>query len=291
MATQGNGLYKPNVKDRQCFTRFNKQGQKYTACKDNKQQLRMTSAKKRPELTKKKVKPTVIKKPKGTIVKPKAAAKPKKPKAPTTKEKRPRGRPKGTTKPPKAKPLPKKRGRKSLGITAAKRAAQDKKTAELKSKRAAKAKALAEKRAAKALQVKRNKAKEAERLSAQREREEAKAEKQREQDEDDELDRQIYGDDDPNQVVVSYLGNSKGQGAFKVSKERNDQYRELHGVLLTKEKLYIDRKNGDIYRIDDGDLIGKKSGGKYKINSEQFAGEGRDKRINFLPTGEDETDQ
>ncbi len=261
MATAGNGRWDYNVKDRQCFTRFNKQGKKYTACKDNKQQLRMASANTSAGYSKPRVKPTRVKKPKGTIVKPKAADKPKKPKAPT-KPARPRGRPKA---PPKAKPPPKKRGRKSLGITAARRVAQDKKTAELKAKRAEKAAALKEKRAKKAEQVKRNKAIEAERLKKQRAREAVKREKRLEEEQEAEW-AEIFERSKrrQEQLEAGYLKKRDvvevelmPTNAFKVPSMFNDSYELDNGNPLDKENLMIDPNTNKIYRVSDEEFMGK----------------------------------
>ncbi len=98
----GNGKKKMGkLKGYQCFTRANKSGGVYTTCKDDEQQLRIASAKKKRELTKPKQKKLIVK------------GKPKpKPKKPSPKPKRPRGRPKL---PPKVKSPPKKLGRKVEG--------------------------------------------------------------------------------------------------------------------------------------------------------------------------------
>jgi len=102
----GNGKKKTgNLKGYKCFTRTSNSGGTYTTCKDDAQQLRIASAKKRPELTKPKQKKFIVKpKPKTT-----QSAKAKVP----IKPKRPRGRPK--TLPTKVKQPPKKLGRKLGG--------------------------------------------------------------------------------------------------------------------------------------------------------------------------------
>tara|TARA_R110002020_G_scaffold169326_3_gene358446 strand:- start:238 stop:804 length:567 start_codon:yes stop_codon:yes gene_type:complete len=104
----GNGKKKMGkLKGYQCFTRANKSGGVYTTCKDDEQQLRIASAKKKRELTKPKQKKLIVK------GKPKPKPKPK----PSPKPKRPRGRPKL---PPKVKSPPKKLGRKVGGETKSK---------------------------------------------------------------------------------------------------------------------------------------------------------------------------
>tara|TARA_R110002167_G_scaffold81959_2_gene223999 strand:+ start:794 stop:1450 length:657 start_codon:yes stop_codon:yes gene_type:complete len=107
MSSAGNGKKKTGkLKGYKCFTRVNKSGATYTTCRDDEQQLRIASAKKKRELTKPKQK---------RLTKEPAPPKPKKPKKPkaSPKEKKPRGRPK--TLPPKVKPPPKKLGRKAGG--------------------------------------------------------------------------------------------------------------------------------------------------------------------------------
>tara|TARA_R110001592_G_scaffold2156_7_gene13200 strand:+ start:157 stop:825 length:669 start_codon:yes stop_codon:yes gene_type:complete len=105
----GNGKKKMGqLKGYKCFTRTNNSGAVYTTCKDDAQQLRIASAKKKRELYKKPTKPTTVK--------------PKKKSSP--KPKKPRGRPKA---PPKVKKAPAKRGRPSTGKTEARKAEADKK--------------------------------------------------------------------------------------------------------------------------------------------------------------------
>ena len=109
MSSAGNGKKKlGKLKGYQCFTRVDNAGATYTTCRDDEQQLRIASAKKKRELYKKPTKPLVVKKKK---TKPPSKPKPAKPKV-SPKPKRPRGRPKL---PPKVKPPPKKRGRKAGG--------------------------------------------------------------------------------------------------------------------------------------------------------------------------------
>jgi len=114
MATAGNGKKKMgNLKGYKCFTRTNKSGVPYTTCKDDEEQLRIASAKKKKELYKKPTKPTTQGKKRKFNVK-KSPPKPKKP----------RGRPKA---PPKVKKAPAKRGRPSTGKMDARKAEADKK--------------------------------------------------------------------------------------------------------------------------------------------------------------------
>lgn len=110
----GNGKKKMgNLKGYKCFTRTNKSGVPYTTCKDDEEQLRIASAKKKKELYKKPTKPTTQGKKRKFNVK-KSPPKPKKP----------RGRPKA---PPKVKKAPAKRGRPSTGKMDARKAEADKK--------------------------------------------------------------------------------------------------------------------------------------------------------------------
>jgi len=108
----GNGKKKMGqLKGYKCFTRTNKSGVPYTTCKDDEQQLRIASAKKKRELYKKPTKPTTVK--------------PKKKSSP--KPKKPRGRPLRSVAPPKVKKAPAKRGRPSTGKMEARKAEADKK--------------------------------------------------------------------------------------------------------------------------------------------------------------------
>jgi outer membrane biosynthesis protein TonB len=109
----GNGKKKMGqLKGYKCFTRTNKSGIPYTTCKDDEEQLRIGSAKKKKELYKKPTKPTTV-----------PAKQPKKKKA-SPKPKKPRGRPKA---PPKVKKAPAKRGRPSTGKMDERKAEADKK--------------------------------------------------------------------------------------------------------------------------------------------------------------------
>lgn len=108
----GNGKKKMGqLKGYKCFTRTNKSGIPYTTCKDDEEQLRIASAKKKRELYKKPTKPTTVK--------------PKKKSSP--KPKKPRGRPLRSVAPPKVKKAPAKRGRPSTGKMEARKAEADKK--------------------------------------------------------------------------------------------------------------------------------------------------------------------
>ncbi len=104
MSSAGNGKKKMGkLKGYKCFTRVNNKGATYTTCRDDEQQLRIASAKKKRELTKPPQKKFSASGKR--IIKPK-------PKKKSPKPKRPRGRPKL---PPKVKPPPQKKGRKLGG--------------------------------------------------------------------------------------------------------------------------------------------------------------------------------
>tara|TARA_R110000765_G_scaffold197190_1_gene302964 strand:+ start:88 stop:813 length:726 start_codon:yes stop_codon:yes gene_type:complete len=117
MSSAGNGKKKMGkLKGYKCFTRTNKSGVPYTTCKDDEEQLRIASAKKKKELYKKPTKPTTQGKKRKFNVK-----------KPAPPPKKPRGRPPRSVAPPKVKKAPAKRGRPSTGKMDARKAEADKK--------------------------------------------------------------------------------------------------------------------------------------------------------------------